>query len=49
MPLQKFILIYEAMFDLLGSHLGFPKDILMIVLCRFIHGLEVVIDKKPCS
>ena len=49
LPLKKLVLVYDTMCSLLGSHLGFSKYILMAVPCRFIHKLEVAIDKKTCS
>ena len=45
---QTLVFLYEVMCNLLGSHLGFSKHVLMAVPCRFIYSLEEVTDKKTC-
>ena len=46
LPLQKLVLVYEAMFSLLGSHIDLPEHIIIPFPHRLIHSLEVSINNK---
>ena len=49
LPLQKLVLVYEAVFGLPGSHLDLEEHVIMAALSRLIDSLEVAVNRKTCS
>ena len=51
LPLQMFALLCEVFLGLFISHIVLPDHMIVSVLCRLIHSLEVAINKinkKTC-